>query len=178
MTVPQADVVAEVKLGRGGQPTVELTTNATALWVVLTTRASGRFAEGAFLLEKTAANQPREVAFELWGGTTTDAVRERWLLWLLLRRCACDWPAAAGHVATHGASSASVSGRRWRSCRRACGWSTWRRCSCHPALLRLRLPRLCHAPLLAAPVVACRHATGRTRITPAHLPACLSRAAC
>ena len=69
MTVPQAAVVADVKLV-DGRPMVELTTNATALWVVLTTRAIGRFAEGAFLLEKTG---PTQVAFEPWD-TATDAV--------------------------------------------------------------------------------------------------------
>ena len=71
MTVPQATVVvADVKLV-DGKPTVELTTNATALWVVLTTRAIGRFAEGAFLLENT--DQPTQVAFEPWDAAA-DAV--------------------------------------------------------------------------------------------------------
>ena len=70
MTVPEAAVVANVKL-IDGKPTVELATNATALWVVLTTRAIGRFAEGAFLLEKT--DQPTQVVFEPWDAAA-DAV--------------------------------------------------------------------------------------------------------
>lgn len=61
MTVPNASVVADIKL-IDGKLAVELTTNATALWVVLTTKANGRFAEGAFLLEKPG----RSVAFEIW----------------------------------------------------------------------------------------------------------------
>ena len=63
-------MVADFKLV-GGKPMVELTTNATCLWVVLTTKAIGRFAEGAFLLEKS--DQPTQVAFEPWDGAT-DAV--------------------------------------------------------------------------------------------------------
>lgn len=68
MTVPQAAVVWDISLV-DGQPTVNLTTNATALWVVLTTKASGRFAEGAFLLEKPG----RSVAFEPWDDATDAA---------------------------------------------------------------------------------------------------------
>ena len=75
MTVPQATVVADVKQSEiDGKPYVELTTNATALWVVLTTRAIGRFAEGAFLLEKTeAGGPPRQVSFEPWDDATDAA---------------------------------------------------------------------------------------------------------
>ena len=70
MTVPHAAVTGDVKL-IDGKPTVELSTNATALWVVLTTKAIGRFANGAFLLEKT--DQPTQVAFEVWDDAS-DAV--------------------------------------------------------------------------------------------------------
>ena len=63
MLVPQADVVAAVKLV-DGKPAIELSTNATALFVVLTTKANGRFSDNAFLLEKTA--QPTQVFFEPW----------------------------------------------------------------------------------------------------------------
>lgn len=66
MTVPAATVTATVKL-TDNIPTVALTTNATALWVVLTTAAIGRFSDNAFLLEKSAA--PREIIFNHWDDT-------------------------------------------------------------------------------------------------------------
>ena len=61
--VPRAEVTATVALV-DGRVVIELTTNATALFVVLTTKAIGRFSENAFLLEKSPS--PHHVFFETW----------------------------------------------------------------------------------------------------------------
>ena len=62
MTLPQAAVTSDIKMA-DGKPAIDLTTNATAMFVVLTTAANGRFSDNAFLLEKGAA---KRVWFEVW----------------------------------------------------------------------------------------------------------------
>jgi hypothetical protein len=47
----------------GNPPTIELSTNATAVYVVLTTRAQGRFSENALLLE---AGTTKTISFLSW----------------------------------------------------------------------------------------------------------------
>jgi hypothetical protein len=70
MTLPQAAVTADIKMV-DGVPTIDLTTNATAMFVVLTTKAIGRFSENALLLEEHEA--PRRVRFEVWDDTADAA---------------------------------------------------------------------------------------------------------
>ena len=52
---------------------VTLTANATALYVVLTTQAPGRFEDNAFLLE---AGRPRTLAFVPWGPLDAELLRK------------------------------------------------------------------------------------------------------
>ena len=51
MELPSASISVVVGAGQDGHPEIMLTTNATALFVVLTTKAEGRFSDNAFLLE-------------------------------------------------------------------------------------------------------------------------------
>ena len=59
MRLPNATISFEV--GAGGA--ITLSTTATALYVVLTTTAAGRFSDNAFLLE---AGTPRVIEFVSW----------------------------------------------------------------------------------------------------------------
>ena len=55
MELPSASISVVVGAGQDGHPEIMLTTNATALFVVLTTKAEGRFSDNAFLLEGSKA---------------------------------------------------------------------------------------------------------------------------
>ena len=56
MELPSASISVVVGAGQDGHPEIMLTTNATALFVVLTTKAEGRFSDNAFLLEAGQAS--------------------------------------------------------------------------------------------------------------------------
>ena len=69
MRLAPANVTATIRPVPGdgggvGSAVIELTTNATALFVVLTTQANGRFEDNVVTLE---AGVPRSLAFVPWG---------------------------------------------------------------------------------------------------------------
>ena len=63
---------AAVSFTVGASGAITLTTTATALYVVLTTAASGRFSDNAFLLE---AGEPKVIEFVSWKPGGTDAMQ-------------------------------------------------------------------------------------------------------
>ena len=64
MTLPKATVTATVeKAGSNGLIPITVSATATAMFVVLTTAAEGRFSDNAFLLE---AGKDREIMFIPW----------------------------------------------------------------------------------------------------------------
>ena len=64
MTLQKASVTATVgKAGSDGHVPITVSTTATAMYVVLTTAAEGRFSDNAFLLE---ARKDREIMFIPW----------------------------------------------------------------------------------------------------------------
>ena len=64
MRLALATVTATVNLAGSGSAAIELSSNATALYVVLTTHAPGRFEDNAVLLE---AGTPQTIGFVPWG---------------------------------------------------------------------------------------------------------------
>ena len=59
-------VVGEPAAGTAGVP-LTITSTATALYVTLTTLASGRFSDNSFLLQTTSASTPATIYFLPWG---------------------------------------------------------------------------------------------------------------
>jgi hypothetical protein len=69
MEVPKASIIATFGKIIGNEVMITLSSTATAVYVVLTTLAEGRFSENAFVLE---ADTPRDVSFVSWGELDID----------------------------------------------------------------------------------------------------------
>merc|ERR1712032_1715331 len=71
MRVPDAAVSAEIGVATADMVPISLSTNATALFVMLTTLAQGRFSDNAFMLE---AGTPRTISFIAWDELNSEMI--------------------------------------------------------------------------------------------------------